>query len=180
VGVRYTEVVEQSQCAQAHFFIGRKVLNREAIIKKVAEITDRVGLEKGIEAVEVELAGSGRARVLRIFIDKPEGVTHTDCEYISHQVGTIVDVEDVIPGGSYHLEVSSPGVERKLSKPADFQRFLGQKAKVVLREPVENQKAWIGTLTAFENNVVTMEPSAGKSIQFGLDLVQRANLKFEW
>lgn len=155
-------------------------LSREDIITKVTEITNRVGLDKGIETVEVDLVGSGRARVLRIYIDKPEGVTHSDCEYISHQVGTILDVEDVIPGASYHLEVSSPGVERKLTKPADFQRFIGQKAKVVLREPVENQKAWIGKLTGFENNIVTMEPTEGKSIQFGLDQVQRANLKFEW
>jgi ribosome maturation factor RimP len=160
--------------------LGEKSLSREAIINKVSEITDRVGLEKGIETVEVELAGAGSARVLRIFIDKPEGVTHSDCEFISHTVGTILDAEDVIPGGSYHLEVSSPGVERKLSKPADFQRFLGKKAKVVLREPVENQKAWIGKLTGFENNTVTLEPSQGKSIQFGLEQIQKANLKFEW
>ena len=166
--------------ARKRTFLLGKNLNREDIITRVTEITSRVGLEKGIEPVEVDLVGSGRARVLRIFIDKPEGVTHSDCEYISQQVGTILDVEDVIPGASYQLEVSSPGVERKLTKPADFQRFVGQKAKVVLREPVENQKAWIGKLTGFENNIVTMEPAEGKSIQFDLDQVQKAHLKFEW
>ena len=79
-----------------------------------------------------------------------------------------------------NLGVSSPGVERNLSKPADFRRFIGQKAKVVLSQPVENQRSWIGTLAAVEGNVVTLEPSAGKTVQFALDQVEKANLKFEW
>ena len=70
--------------------------------------------QAGLEVVEVQLLGGGGARVLRIFIDKPEGVTHADCEMISQNVGTILDEEDVIPGAHYTLEVSSPGVERKL------------------------------------------------------------------
>jgi ribosome maturation factor RimP len=107
-------------------------------------------------------------------------VTHSDCERISRDVGAVLDAKDVIPGGAYTLEVSSPGVERKLSKPADFQRFLGQKAKVVLHEPVENQRSWIGRLAALEGNLLTLEPSTGKSVQFALDQVEKANLKFEW
>jgi len=95
-------------------------------------------------------------------------------------VGTILDIEDVIPGGSYNLEVSSPGVERKLSKPRDFERFLGQKAKVTLREPVENQRHWEGTLAGFEDGQITLEPQAGKIIRFPLAQVAKANLKFEW
>src|SRR5688572_19286471 len=116
--------------------------NREAIVAKVVEITDRVGRPENIEAVEAELMGGGNNRLLRIYIDKPGGVTLTDCEYISQHVGTILDVEDVIPGGSYRLEVSSPGVERKLTKPSDYDRFRGQKIKVSLREPVDSQKRW--------------------------------------
>ena len=162
------------------FLLGTSLISKEAIIQKTIEITTRVGLSAGIEPVEVDLLGGGKARLLRIYIDKPEGVTHADCEFISTHVGEVLDAEDLIPGGTYQLEVSSPGVERKLSKPADFQRFLGQKAKVVLREPVENQKSWIGKLAGFENNIITMEPSEGKSIQFGFDQVQKANLKFEW
>ena len=147
---------------------------------KVSEIAQRVGESEGIEIVEVQLLGGGNSRVLRIFIDKPEGVTHADCENVSHQVGTILDVEDVIPGGKYTLEVSSPGVERKLIKPRDFERFLGKKAKISLREPVENQRRWEGTLAGFSEGIITLEPAPGKSVQFGLDNVERANLKFEW
>ena len=153
---------------------------KEALAQRVIEIATRVCEPEGIELVEAGIAGGGRARLVRIYIDKPSGVTHADCEFVSHQVGTIFDVEDVIPGGSYHLEVSSPGVERKLTKPADFESFLGQKAKVVLREPVENQPSWIGTLAAFKGEVVTLEPASGRQIQFALDQVEKANLKFEW
>jgi ribosome maturation factor RimP len=150
------------------------------IVAKITEIAQRVGGSEGIEIVDVELLGAGRGRVLRISIDRPQGVSHADCEFISQQVGTILDVEDVIPGDSYTLEVSSPGLERKLSKPGDFERFVGRKAKVVLREPVDNQRHWEGKLTGFSQGIVALEPSAGKIIQFPLTQVQKANLKFEW
>ena len=96
-----------------------------------------------------------------------------------------MDIEDVIPGDSYTLEVSSPGLERKLSKAKDFERFVGQKAKVVLREPVENQRRWEGKLAGISQGVVALEvaalePAAGRVIRFPLDQVQKANLKFDW
>jgi ribosome maturation factor RimP len=152
----------------------------ESVIEKARAICERVGSQEGLEIVEVDLVGGGRNRVLRIYIDKPGGVTHADCEKVSHQVGEILDVEDVIPGAGYTLEVSSPGVERKLSKPRDFERFVGEKVKVSLRAPLENQRHWQGMLAAFANGTVTLETAPGKSIQFPLEQVERANLKFEW
>jgi len=154
--------------------------NHEAITAQVAEIADRVGRPQRIEAVEVELLGGGNSRVLRIYIDKPTGVTHADCEFISQNVGTILDVEDVIPDGSYTLEVSSPGVERKLTKPADYERFKGRKIKLALREPIEKQKRWEGTLAEFTGGTVILETAPGKSLQIALENVVKANLKFEW
>ena len=154
--------------------------NREAITAKVREITERVGSSEGIEVVDVQMLGGGGARLLRIFIDKPEGVSHADCEFISHQVGTILDIEDVIPGAHYTLEVSSPGVERKLTQPREFERFVGQKVKVVLREPVDNQRHWTGALKSFSAGMITLEPSPGRSLEFPLEQVEKANLKFEW
>jgi ribosome maturation factor RimP len=165
---------------------------KEEIVAKIAEIAERVADSEGIEIVDVQLLGAGRGRLLRIFIDRPavladrpHGVSHADCEFISHQVGTILDIEDVIPGDSYTLEVSSPGLERKLSKAKDFERFVGQKAKVVLREPVENQRSWEGRLAGISEGVialeiVALEPAAGRVIHFPLDQVQKANLKFDW
>src|SRR5216117_3297887 len=127
-----------------------------AILSKIEAIAERVAQPEGIEIVEIELKGGGRNRFLRISIDKPEGVTHGDCELVSHQVGTILDVEDVVPG-HYTLEVSSPGVERKLLRPNDYIRFQGKKAKIVLREPVENQRHLQGTLAGLENGTVSLD-----------------------
>jgi len=171
------------------------LIAKEEIVGKIAEIAERVASSEGIEVVDVELLGAGRGRLLRIYIDRPgahpvsphepHGVSHADCEFISQHVGTILDMEDVIPGDSYTLEVSSPGLERKLSKAKDFERFVGQKAKVVLREPVENQRRWEGKLAGFSDGVVTLEiaapePAQGRTIHFPLAQVQKANLKFDW
>ena len=152
---------------------------KQAIVEKVTEIARRVAASEGLEIVEVQLAGGGAGRLLRIFIDKPGGVTHGDCEFVSQNVGTILDVEDVMPD-SYTLEVSSPGVERKLTLPKDFERFKGQKAKVILREPVENQRRWEGVLAGFEDGMVTLDVGPARSLRFDLNKIERANLKFEW
>jgi ribosome maturation factor RimP len=173
------------------FYCNREmsVVAKEEIVAKIAEIAERVAEPEGIEIVEVQLLGAGRGRLLRIYIDRagdrPEGVSHADCEFISRQVGTILDIEDVIPGDSYTLEVSSPGLERKLSKAKDFERFVGQKAKVVLREPVENQRRWEGKLAGISQGVVALEiaalePSNGRVIHFPLAQIEKANLKFDW
>jgi ribosome maturation factor RimP len=156
------------------------VIGREEIVSKITEIAERTGEPEGIEIVDVQLLGAGRGRVLRIVIDRAQGVSHADCEFISQQVGTILDVEDVIPGDSYTLEVSSPGLERKLFKPKDFERFAGQKAKVILREPVENQRRWEGRLAGISEGIIALEPSDGRVIHFPLTQVEKANLKFEW
>src|ERR1700730_13036316 len=99
---------------------------QEDVASKIEEIAQRVAGSEGLEIVQVEVKGAGSQRLVRIAIDKPAGVTHADCELVSHQVGTILDVEDVVPDGRYTLEVSSPGVERKLFKPQDYQRFQGE------------------------------------------------------
>jgi len=132
----------------------------DAAVAKITEITERVARSEGLEVVDVQLLGGGKQRVLRIYIDKPGGVSHADCELISQQVGTILDVEDVIPGGSYRLEVSSPGIERKLTKAQDFERFVGRKARVTLREPIENRRNWEGTLAGCSGDTVTLEPAS--------------------
>jgi len=150
-----------------------------AILSKIEAIAEKVAQSAGIEIVEIELKGGGRNRFLRISIDRPEGVTHADCETISHQVGAILDVEDVVPG-AYTLEVSSPGVERKLIKYKDFERFTGKKIKVSLREPVENSRRWEGTLATCADGLINLEVAEGKTIQFPFDQVDKANLKFEW
>jgi ribosome maturation factor RimP len=152
----------------------------EAVASKIEEIAQRVAASEGLEVVEVEVKGGGANRFVRISIDKPSGVTHADCELVSQQVGTILDVEDVMPGGHYTLEVSSPGIERKLIKPQDYERFQGRKIKATLREAVANQRHWEGTLAGIAGDVVTLQTANGTTVEFRFDQVQKANLKHEW
>ena len=142
-------------------------MKREDAISKITAIAEQAAAPAGIEIVEVELKGSGRSHLLRIYIDKPEGVTHADCELISREVGAALDVEDPIPG-AYELEVSSPGVERKLGKWQDWQRFAGKKVKVVLKEPVRNGrcKHFDGMISRAEERITPLPSNsraAGRS-----------------
>src|SRR5207253_9765196 len=114
--------------------------------EKVREIAERVAASSGLEVVEVELRGGGSSRMLRITIDKPGGVTHEDCANLSREVGTILDVEDAVPGGSYLLEVSSPGLDRKLFRPADYGRFVGSRVRLTTRDPVNGDHPCEGRL----------------------------------
>lgn len=147
---------------------------------RIAEISERVAAPENIEIVSVELKGRGKQRLVRIFIDKPEGVTHGDCEFISKNVGTILDVEDVVTGGSYTLQVSSPGVERPLVKASDYERFTGKRVKILLREPVADKRHWEGTLAGFSSGVISLEAAKGELVKIEFAKVRRANLKFDW
>jgi ribosome maturation factor RimP len=115
---------------------------------QVREIAERVAASSGLEVVNVELRGGGKARTLRIVIDKPAGVTHEDCANLSREVSTILDVEDVVPGSSYLLEVSSPGLDRDLFRPADYERFTGSLVKLTTRQPVNGNRHFEGRLAA--------------------------------
>ena len=158
-------------------------MTREETISRVTAIAEQAAAPAGIEVVEVELKGSGRNHLLRIYIDRPEGVTLADCELVSRSVSAVLDADDPIPG-SYELEVSSPGVERKLAKWQDWLRFAGKKVKVVLKEPLEQAntplKHFDGLISKAEDHTVTVELAGGKEVTFPVEQVDRANLKFEW
>ena len=157
-------------------------------LDKIEEIAERVAKSSGLEVVEVELRGGGRARMLRIYIDKPGGVTHDDCSNFSREVGTIFDVEDAVPGGSYTLEVSSPGLDRKLSRPADFERFTGSLVKLMTRDPVDGNRHFEGRLESFQDGRLSLELAgrtrskkrapveAGAKVEIDLANVEKANL----
>jgi ribosome maturation factor RimP len=152
---------------------------RDPATAKIEELTQQVTQSIGLELVEVEVKGGGNAGFVRIYIDKPEGVTHADCERVSRDVGALLDAEDLLPG-HYTLEVSSPGVERKLNKPQDYQRFQGQKAKVTLREPVEGRRSFEGTIAGYADGRILLETEPGNTRELPFDQVRKANLKFEW
>ena len=120
------------------------------------EIAERVTSSSGLELVDVEFRGGGKSRMLRITIDKPSGVTHEDCANVSREVGTILDVEDAIPGGSYLLEVTSPGLDRTLTHAAEFERFVGSLIKLNTREPVNGNCHFEGRLESAHDGYITV------------------------
>ncbi|HWR15945.1 MAG TPA: ribosome maturation factor RimP [Terriglobales bacterium] len=134
-----------------------------SVEEAVREIADRVAASYGLEVWDLEFRGAGgKARMLRIYIDKPEGVTLEDCENVSREVSTILDVEDPIKG-SYTLEVSSPGLDRKLRNASDYERFRGSLVKVQTLEPVNGTRNFEGRLQEVNDGRVTLElPAKGK------------------
>jgi len=149
-------------------------------IDRVREICERVAADFGLEVVEVELKGGGKARTLRIYLDKPDGVTLDDCATVSREVGTILDVEDVIPG-QYTLEVSSPGLDRKLLKAADYERFTGSLVKLQTRDAINGSRNFQGRLQGLRDGRVTLEIPAKKKVpasqvEVELSNVEKANL----
>jgi ribosome maturation factor RimP len=155
-------------------------IEKPEVLTKITELGERAAAGSGIEIVEIQLRGAGKSRLLRVYIDKPGGVTHGDCEFISEHLGKLLDEEDAVPGDSYTLEVSSPGIERKLTRPRDFERVVGQKLRVAVRQPIEGQTRFEGKLTGFAHDTLELETAPGRQLRVPLDQVQKANLKFEW
>src|SRR5579859_1391398 len=155
-------------------------------IDRVREIAAQVTASSGIEVVEVDMRGSGGARMLRVFIDKPGGVSHEDCANVSRELSAILDVEDAVPGGPYVLEVSSPGLDRKLSRPADFERHVGSRIKLTTRTQLNGNRHFEGRLQSFHDGRLTLElaapgkkPKPGSVIQeveIDLSNIEKANL----
>ena len=152
---------------------GRTELER--ILEQVRQIAERVATSEGLELVDVELHGRGPGAVLRIFLDKPGGVLLEDCQTVSRQVGTILDVEGCMTA-RYTLEVSSPGLDRKLIKPADFERFVGRKAKFLLRNSEAGRRRFQGLLLGLEEGQVKVQMESGEAQRIAFDQIERANL----
>jgi ribosome maturation factor RimP len=182
------------------WWAGLQVIGCMALeLDRVREIAERVAASSGLEVVEVEFRGSGKARMLRVFLDRPgaasgdvlAGVTHGDCVNFSREFGIILDVEDAVPG-SYTLEVSSPGLDRKLTKPSEFERFVGSRVKLTTRNPVNNTRYFEGRLESFREGRLTLDLSVaghksrrkmgaagieqGQKIEIEFANVEKANL----
>jgi ribosome maturation factor RimP len=146
---------------------------------RIRQLLTEVVESQGYELVDVEFKGAGNNSLLRLFIDKPDGVSHQDCQLISEQVGTVLDVEDLIPF-SYTLEVSSPGLNRKLVKESDYTRFEGKLAKVQTRIPLQHQKVFKGRLRGLHDGKIQLELPNGDLLDIPLDVIQEARLEFDW
>ena len=178
----------------------------------------RVAASHNLDLVDLEFQGGSKFRTLRVFIEKNaaeraklaelaaagtealpkgvpvemlSGVTHEDCAQFAQDFGTVLDVEDLIPGAEYTLEVSSPGLERKLFRPEDFTRFQGSLVKLQTFTPVNKNRQWQGRLTKFTDGVLTIDLSAVKqkgkakkavtesTVDIALTNVEKANLVAE-
>ena len=149
------------------------------IVDHARAIAERVASSEGLEVVDVEWSGSGRRGALRIFIDKAGGVSLSDCETVSKQVSIILDVEDVIPDGAYTLEVSSPGLDRKLVKPSDYERFRGKKATIKLLSPRDGRGQFTGRLAGLDGQETLLEIAEGQTVRFALKEIRTARLVVE-
>jgi ribosome maturation factor RimP len=147
-------------------------------VEKIRAMAQRVVESEGMYLVDVELKGGRTNPLLRIFIDKAEGVSHADCQLVSEQLSAMLDVEDPFPG-SYVLEVSSPGLDRKLVKPADFEHFAGRRARLVLRDPVDQQRVFEGQLAGFREGRVRMDLGERGALEFELENILKAKLVVE-
>ena len=149
-----------------------------AIVERVQALAERVATDHGIELVHSEVAGPENKPIVRIFIDKPEGVTHEDCSTVSFHLGTILDVEDFIHA-SYTLEVSSPGLERGLYKRSDYDRFTGSLARIKARQPIRGQRNFRGKLLGVDGDEVLFDDRTSGPVRIPLESIAKANLELD-
>jgi ribosome maturation factor RimP len=147
-------------------------------LETIRAMAERVATFEGLHLVDVELKGSNANQLLRVYIDKPAGVSHADCALVSEQLSAMLDVEDLFPG-RYVLEVSSPGLDRKLTKPSDFTYFVGRRARVVLKEAMGEQKVLEGRLAGFENGRVRLDLEESGRQEIDLANIRKAQLVVE-
>jgi ribosome maturation factor RimP len=145
---------------------------------RVQAIAERVAIDHGLELVHAEVAGPDNKPIVRIFIDKPNGVTHQDCSEVSLHVGTVLDVEDFIHA-SYTLEVSSPGIERGLYKWQDYERFAGSLAKMRTRKPIHGQRNFRGRLLGTDGEDIIIDDRTSGRVRVPFEVVAKANLEMD-
>jgi ribosome maturation factor RimP len=146
----------------------------EQVVAAIEEYAVAVLEKMGMELFEVQFRREGHGWVVRLYIDREEGVTLDDCAAVSREIATWLEVEDLIEH-AYHLEVSSPGLERPLRKMKDFARFVGRKAKVKLREPLNEQKVFIGMIDQVDEKTVVLVVDE-KPVSLLFDNIAKARL----
>jgi len=154
------------------------------VVARVTELVEPLAASLGLELAEVEYRQEGRQMVLRLYIDRDGGVTLDDCSAVSRELTEILDVEDIIQG-HYTLEVSSPGLNRLLKKPSDFERYTGRLVKIRTFEPLADdagnmRKTFLGELMGFSDNIVRLKLNEGQTASIPMVKVAKANLEFEF
>ena len=155
-------------------------------LERVREMAVRVAGTYGLEIFDVEIKRESGQQVLRVILDRPgpaskpeESVSIEDCARVAEELGTMLDVEDVMPG-EYTFEVSSPGLDRPLRHADDYRRFAGRWAKIVMKQPVERQTAFNGRVKGVDGDDVLFESEGRKLVRLPLGLIARARLDVEF
>ena len=151
-----------------------------SVSERIAHAVEPAIEAEGYALVDVELKGEGGGRVLRLFIDKPDGsITLDDCQAVSELVSPMLDVENVVQG-RYYLEVSSPGINRRIRKQADFERFIGSTVKIRLRSPLNGRRKITGVIEGVGDGEVVVRDKrseAGEPSRVPLAAIDKANLQ---
>jgi ribosome maturation factor RimP len=153
-------------------------MDSRSVKERVCQLAEQAAIDHGLELVHAEVAGPDNRPIVRVFIDKPGGVTHRDCAEVSEQLGTTLDVEDFIHA-AYTLEVSSPGLERGLYRPADYERFAGSAAKIKSRDPVGGQRNFRGRIIGIDCDQVIFDDQTSGRVRVPFDGIVKANLEID-
>lgn len=148
------------------------------IVERVRSLAVPILADRGLELVDVEFRREGRGWTLRLFMDRAGGVTLDDCQRVSQELGDHLDVADIIPH-AYTLEVSSPGLDRPLTRDADFLRFAGKAARITTRDAIQGQRNFRGRLAGLVNGEVLLDLADGRQVRIPRGLVARARLEIE-
>jgi ribosome maturation factor RimP len=153
-------------------------LKSEKLLPEVREVIEPILQSQGFELVDLEYQRERQGWVLRIFLDREGGITLDDCTGVSHEVGAVLEVKDVIPN-AYVLEVSSPGLTRPLKKPEDYNRFRNQLVKIKLFQPLDGRRNFKGILLGLEGETVRVEAD-GQVFEIPLQSIAKANLEIDF
>jgi ribosome maturation factor RimP len=153
-------------------------MDKGLITKRIREIAESASENSPIELVHIEIAGTNRDLVVRIFIDKDGGVSLDDCSSFSHKVEAVLDAEDTIPT-RYVLEVSSPGIERELYSLDDFVKFTGELAKLKTKLDIEGQRTFVGEIAGVESDKIRLVDRTRGVVEIEYGDIEKANLKID-
>jgi len=149
--------------------------------EKIIELIEPTVESEGLELVELECLKMKTRWLVRIFIDREGGATLDDCTAVSHQVGDLLNVHD-LPPGPYTLEVSTPGLDRPLTRDKDFEKYRGARVRIRTREPIEGSRNFLGTYVEYSTEggrrIVTVEVD-GRTVRIDRENIQKANLEYE-
>ena len=160
------------------FYFGFKAMERNSLADRIDNLATRAASDNGVEFLHAEIVGNKRNMTVRIYIDKPEGVTIEDCSMVSRAIETVMDEDDFVPS-AYVLEVSSPGLERPLFNIGDYAKFTGKKAKITTIEPLDGQANFTGRINGVEGGEIVFEDKTSGPLRIPFDKIGKANLKVD-